>query len=90
MLLQFYSIDLHDNGNRRYFLLSIKWTGVSEREGIPEFTKLSLSEIKSGLGLLANLSDAGDGDGHPVSGVHIHRGHADGHRVQTQSMRMRI
>ena len=41
--------------------------------------------LGSELRLWANLSDAGHGDGDPVSGVDIHRGHADGHRVQTQS-----
>ena len=41
--------------------------------------------LGSELGLCANLSDAGHGDGDPVSGVDIDRGHADGHRVQTQS-----
>ena len=57
---------------------------------MPEIVKLSLSRIKLSLCISlsrvwANLSDAGDGYGHPVSGVDIHRGHADGHRVQTQS-----
>ena len=60
---------------------------------MPEIAKLSLSVILklsllclwSELGLWANLSDAGHGDGDPVPGVDIDRGHADCHRVETQS-----
>ena len=60
---------------------------------MPEIAKLSLSVIlKLSLGvsghswgLRANLSDAGHGDGDPVPRVDIDRGHADCHRVETQS-----
>ena len=53
---------------------------------VPEIPKLSLSWVKLSLWYPgSDLGDPSHRDGDSVASVDIDRGHADGHRVETQS-----